>query len=113
MPAGRVWAALRDQAVLARAIPGCDRFEMTGSRAARFTVTNPLPIVGGTYHGQLSAADEWTAELMTISVNASGDRGTISSDLTLRLAPAHGEATLVTYDLSAVIDGPVAGAGAL
>jgi carbon monoxide dehydrogenase subunit G len=112
VPAQQLWAALHDPAVLARAIPGCERFEVTGPRTGELTVTTPLAAISGSYAGRVSVADQRPPDLLILSLNGGGERGTIRADLTVRLAPAEAGSTLVSYDASGVIDGVVAGVGA-
>jgi carbon monoxide dehydrogenase subunit G len=112
VPAQQLWAALHDPAVLARAIPGCERFEVTGPRTGELTVTTPLAAMSGSYAGRVSVADQRPPDLLILSLNGGGERGTIRADLTVRLAPAEAGSTLVSYDASGVIDGVVAGVGA-
>jgi uncharacterized protein len=112
VPAQQLWAALHDPAVLARAIPGCERFEVTGPRTGELTVTTPLPAISGSYAGRLSVAEQRRPDLLILSLTGGGERGTIRADLTVRLAPAQAGSTLVSYDASGVIDGVLAGVGA-
>ena len=111
-PAETVWAALHDQAVLARAVPGCEQLEVTGPGSGRFIVTTTLTAISGTYSGQLTASGQQAPSSVELTASASGDQGTVTADLTIRLTPTEGGATLVSYEANGVPDGAIAAVGA-
>jgi hypothetical protein len=111
-PAETVWSALHDRAVLVRAVPGCERLEVTGPGSGRFIVTTELAAISGTYSGQLTAAGEQRPSFAELAVSASGTQGTVTADLTLRLTPMQGGATLVSYEANGTADGAIAAVGA-
>ena len=111
-PAETVWAALHDRAVLVRAVPGCERLEVTGPGSGRFIVTTELAAISGTYSGQLTASGERPPSFVELAASASGEQGTVTADLTLRLTPTEGGATLVSYEANGVADGAIAAVGA-
>ncbi|MBI3979005.1 MAG: carbon monoxide dehydrogenase, partial [Chloroflexi bacterium] len=49
----RVWDLLLDPAVLARAIPGCDKFEPTGAEEFAAVLKIGVASVNGTYTGRV------------------------------------------------------------
>jgi len=134
-PAGTVLAALGDRDLLARAIPGCERLDVTGAGRCRLTVTTAIAAVSGTYAGEAAiierqapgpaggpaggadggpagGADGGPAGgLVVATVSAAGNRGSASAEITLRLAPAGEGATQVSYAVDATVSGPVAGIG--
>ncbi len=110
-PAAEVWAALRDPAVVARAIPGCDGFEVTAPRQARFTTTTTMNPVAGAYSGTLSIADQQPPSVIVATASAAGDRGGVKADITLRLTPDDNAGTLVSYEASGDVDGAIAAVG--
>ncbi len=110
-PVDAVWTALHDPDLLARTIPGCDRFEVTGAGAGQFSVTTAMTAVSGTYSGRLSIAEREEPGYVALTASGSGEQGEITADLTLRLAEASGGATLVSYEASGVVAGAVAGVG--
>ena len=110
-PAETVWAALHDQAVLARAVPGCERLEITGPGSGRFIVTTTMTAISGTYSGLLTASSQQEPSSVELTASASGDQGTVTVDLTIRLTPADGGATLVSYEANGVSSGAIAGVG--
>jgi uncharacterized protein len=124
-----VWDALHDAAVLARAIPGCEQFEVTGPGLAEFVATTALPAVGGTYAGKLTIVEQQRPGLLRLTASAAGDQGTITADVTVSLsdgaeaavsaprasgavsAPRASGATLVSYEVNGTVTGPVAAVG--
>lgn len=110
-PLQEVWAALRDQAVLSRAIPGCDRFEVAGPGRATFTATTAMPAISGTYSGTVSLTDGQPPTTMTVTVSIAGDHGNLTADVAVRLSPEDGGGTLVSYEGVAVADGAIEGVG--
>ncbi len=106
-----VWSVLRDPAVLGRAIPGCEWLEITGPGTARLSVRLAIAAVSGSYAGQLSVFREQYLEYIAFKASASGDQGTAAADITVRLTSAGEDATLVSYEASGLVSGPVAGVG--
>ncbi len=111
-PAGTVQAALRNPDLLARAIPGCERLDVTGAGRCQLTVTTAIAAVSGTYVGEAVVA-EWqeAAGLVVATVSAAGNRGAATAGITLRLEPAGEHGTQVSYEIDATVTGPVAGIG--
>ncbi|HYK34038.1 MAG TPA: SRPBCC domain-containing protein [Streptosporangiaceae bacterium] len=105
-----VWDALHETAVLARAIPGCERFEVTGPGLAEFVATTALPAIGGTYAGKLTIVEQQRPSLLRLTASATGDQGTITADVTVSLGDGAG-ATLVSYEANGTVTGPVAAVG--
>ncbi len=106
-----VWGALHDAATLARAIPGCEHFEVPGPGLGQFIATTALPAIGGTYAGKLTITEQQRPSLLRLTASATGDQGTITADVTLRLGEAAGATTLVRYEANGTVTGPVAGVG--
>jgi carbon monoxide dehydrogenase subunit G len=133
-----VWDALHAAAVLARAIPGCEQFEITGPGLAEFVATTVLPAIGGTYAGKLTIVEQQRPGLLRLTASAAGDHGTITADVTVSLGdgteagvsaarasgavsapPASGAVsaarasavTLVSYEANGTVTGPVAAVG--
>ncbi len=110
-PPQEVWAALHDQAVLARAVPGCERLESDGPGSGRFIVTTTMTAIGGTYSGQLTATGGQEPSSVELTASASGDQGEATADLVIRLTPTEGGATLVSYEANGAASGAIAGVG--
>lgn len=119
------WDALHDAAVLARAIPGCERFEVSGPGIGEFVATTALPAIGGTYAGKLAIAERQRPDLLRLTLSATGDQATVAADVTVRLGANPGEATpldppegegadattLVSYEANGTVTGPASAAG--
>lgn len=110
-PAEAVWAALRDRALLARAIPGCERLDAAGAGSYRLTVTTSIAAVAGTYAGEATVSERREPDLVVAQLSAAGSRGTVRAEITIRLAPASQGATQVSYDVDAEVAGAIAGVG--
>lgn len=109
-PPGRVWAALNDQDVLARTIPGCEQLAETGPDEYQMTVSAGVASIKGTYLGRVRISDRAEPTSYVLHASGSGGPGTVSADCTVRLA-AEGDGTTVTYDADAVVGGVIAGVG--
>jgi uncharacterized protein len=106
-----VWGALHDAAVLARAIPGCEQFEISGPGLGQFIATTALPAIGGTYAGKLTVAEQQRPSLLKLTVSATGEQGTMTADVTLRLSDTADATTLVSYEANGTVAGSIAGVG--
>lgn len=121
-----VWIALHDAAVLARAIPGCEHFEVSGPGLGQFIATTALPAIGGTYAGKLTIAEQQRPNLLRLTASVTGDQGTMTADVTLRLSdtaeastaggsggpPPQDSTVVVSYEANGTVTGPIAGVGA-
>ena len=112
-PPEAVWAALADRDVLVRAIPGIERLEVSGSGRLEFTITAAIAAVSGTYAGDAAVRQADPPSVLRLHISAAGARGTISADVVVRLAPAAGAATEVSYEADAEVAGPIARIGQL
>ena len=110
-PAGRVWTALTDPAVLVAAIPGCERLERTGPGAYRFTVAAKVASVDGIYAGEVCLTQQQEPSSFALTVRSAGAPGTVSSLVQVRLADTAEGTTEVSYDAEAEIGGLIAGVG--
>jgi carbon monoxide dehydrogenase subunit G len=113
-PVEAVWAALADPAVLRRAIPGCERLDVTGPGRCELTVATTIAAVAGTYSGEAEIRERHgPGLLLAAKVSAAGGRGSIGADVTVRLSPAGDGATELGYEIEAQVDGAIAGVGQL
>jgi uncharacterized protein len=110
-PAGRVWDALNDPAVLVATIPGCERLEPTGPDSYRMTVTAGVASVRGTYSGEIALSDQHQPSSFLMVASGSGGPGTVSTSVRVTLADTTDGYTDVSYDADAVIGGMLAGVG--
>lgn len=108
---GEVWAALSDPAVLAAAIPGCERLEVTAPGSCRLTVTAGLASTRGTYAGELLLTERQQPTSFRLTATAAGAPGTLTASALVQLAADANGGTEITYDADAVPGGPIAGVG--
>jgi carbon monoxide dehydrogenase subunit G len=110
--AGReaVWQALMNPEILARALPGCEKFEMNpdGSYSAQMKVG--VAAIKGTYQGRVEILDPVPNELFRLKVEGKGTGGFLNGVGTLTLA-ADGEGTLIRYAGEAHVGGLIASVG--
>jgi carbon monoxide dehydrogenase subunit G len=109
-PAGRVWTALTDPAVLVVAIPGCGQLDRAGPDRYRFAVQAKVGSIEGSYTGEISASQRQEPSSFVLTVSGAGAPGTVSASVQVRLAETGGT-TELSYDADAVIGGLIAGVG--
>jgi len=107
-----VWDRLHDADVLARAIPGCEHFEVSGPGLVQFIATTALPAISGTYSVKLTIIEQQRPSLLRLTAAATGDQGTVTADVTVRLSHTATATTLVNYEANGTVTGPVAAIGA-
>jgi carbon monoxide dehydrogenase subunit G len=110
-PAGRVWDALNDPAVLVSTIPGCERLEATGPDSYRMTVTAGVASVRGTYSGEIALSERHEPDSFLMVASGSGGPGTVSTNVRVTLSATTEGFTELSYDADAVIGGMLAGVG--
>jgi carbon monoxide dehydrogenase subunit G len=109
-PIERVWEALRDPAVLARSIPGCEQLEAVGPGAYLMTVTAGVASTKGTYSGTVRVHDSTPPSSFAMSASGTGAPGTIGTDMQVRLSEVDGS-TVLTYEADAAVGGMIGGVG--
>ena len=109
-PVERVWAALRDPAVLVATIPGCERLVATGPDSYDMTVTAGVASIKGSYAGTVSLTDLPEPNTFLMKASGAGVPGTVSADVRVSLTEA-GEGTRLNYDADAAIGGVIGGVG--
>ncbi len=111
-PVDRVWAALRDPAVLVATIPGCERLVATGPDSYDMTVTAGVASIKGSYAGSVSLTELPEPNTFLMKASGAGGPGTVSADVTVTLeADDSGQGTRLHYDADAVIGGVIGGVG--
>jgi uncharacterized protein len=106
----RVFAALGDPAVLARAVPGCRELVDRGGGVYDLTIEAGVGSIRGSYAGRVNVAEARAGELYAASLSASGSPGTVEADLRAELR-AEDSGTRVDYTMDAQLAGPIAGVG--
>lgn len=110
-PVDKVWEAILDPAVLARCIPGCEALSTVGEDRYAMSVTAGVAAIKGTYAGEVSLADKVAPRSLTMKASGAGAPGTIDADVKVRLAPAVGGGTDLSYDADASVGGAIGGVG--
>ena len=75
------------------------------------SVTAGVAAIKGTYAGEVSLADLVAPHSLTMKASGAGAPGTIDADVKVRLAPAAGGGTELTYDADASVGGAIGGVG--
>lgn len=109
-PREKVWEALNDPAVLARAIPGCESLEAIGPDAYRVRVTAGVASIKGTYEGEAAMIDPDPPRSCTIKGSGGGAPGTVSGQCRVTLEEKDG-VTVINYDADGVVGGVIGGVG--
>lgn len=110
-PRERVYAALRDPAVLARTIPGCQTLEPVGPDAYRLTISAGVAAIRGTYSGSVALSDPEPPSSFVLRAQGQGAPGTVDVTVRVLLSEDGGTATRVEYDADATVGGMVGGVG--
>src|SRR4051794_18117278 len=109
-PLPDVWKALRDPAVLARTIPGCERLDEVGPDTYAMTIRAGVASIKGTYAGQVALSDPEPPHAFTLRARGQGAPGTVDATVRVRLSEADG-GTRVDYDADATVGGMIGGVG--
>jgi carbon monoxide dehydrogenase subunit G len=110
-PAGRVWAALTDPAVLVATIPGCEQFEPAGQDTYRFTVAAGIASIQASYTGMVSLSQQQEPSSFVLTASGAGAPGSVTTCVQIRLADIADGTTELSYDADAVIGGLIASVG--
>jgi uncharacterized protein len=106
-----VWAALGDPRVLILAVPGLDQIDFAGDGTCRFMLTATIAAVSGSYAGEASVAGRPEPGVRVLRVSATGVKGKVAADVTIRLAATANGETELSYAADAEVEGAIAGIG--
>lgn len=109
-PRETVWEALQDPAVLARTLPGCEAFEVTGPDAYAATLNAGVASVKGTYRGQVRLVDKQAPASYRLCAEGAGAPGTVRADAFVTLEE-DGNTTIIRYEADAIVGGMIGGVG--
>ncbi|MFI6522568.1 carbon monoxide dehydrogenase subunit G [Spirillospora sp. NPDC050679] len=109
-PRARVWDALQDPAVLARAIPGCRSLRPAGPDSYDMSVSAGVASIQGTYSGRVDLGDFDPPHGFTLRARGQGAPGSVDATVRVRLSE-DGDGTRVDYEADAVVGGMVGGVG--
>jgi uncharacterized protein len=106
----KVWERLLDPQVLARSLPGCEKFEANpdGSYAAEMRIG--VAAIKGTYKGRVEILDAVPPDHFRLKIEGKGTGGFLTGEGTLTLV-ADGAATWINYAGEAQVGGLVASVG--
>ena len=106
----RTYELMRDPAVLARAIPGCEALERTGDNEYRMKMKMMLASFSGAFEGKVRLTDAVPPTSFRMVVEGSGKIGFMKGEGMLTLTAKDG-GTEVAYDGDAQIGGTMAAVG--
>jgi hypothetical protein len=106
----RTYELMRDPAVLARAIPGCEALERTGDNEYRMKMKMMLASFSGAFEGKVRLTDAVPPTSFRMVVEGSGKIGFMKGEGVLTLTAKDG-GTEVAYDGDAQIGGTMAAVG--
>jgi len=110
VPPERVFDALGDPAILARAVPGCRELTDRGDGVYDLAIDAGVGAVRGRYAGAVTIGDRRPHELYEAVLEASGTPGAVRAKMRAELAGRNG-GTAIDYSMDATLSGPIAGVG--
>jgi carbon monoxide dehydrogenase subunit G len=112
LPQETVWRALNDPEILRQSIPGCESFEKVGDNQYRATVASRIGPVQARFNGNVRITDINAPNGYTLSGEGSGGAaGSAKGAAQVRLEPAGGGATRLSWTADAQISGKLAQIG--
>jgi uncharacterized protein len=109
-PRDRVWDVLLEPEVLARVMPGVEKFEEVGPEKYAVAMKLGVPAVRGTYTGSVQILDKKKPDSYRLRGEGKGTPGWAKGEVLMTLA-AEGAGTRVTANGQAQIGGTIAGVG--
>jgi carbon monoxide dehydrogenase subunit G len=108
----RTWEALNDTSILKQCIPGCDSLEPVGENQFRLTLTQRIGPVSARFKALMTLQDVAAPRAYTMVFEGQGGvAGFAKGQASVTLSP-EGEATLLSYEVKAMIGGKLAQLGA-
>ena len=109
-PRQKVWEAFLDPETLRKAIPGCEKLELTGNDEYKATLKIGVAAVKGTFEGKVRLLEKKPPESYRLAAEGSGGPGFVRADTLITLTDADG-GTRVSYSADVQIGGLIAGVG--
>jgi uncharacterized protein len=109
-PRDRVWDALLDPGVLARVMPGVEKFEEVGPEKYAVAMKLGVPAVRGSYTGSVEIVDKHPPESYRLRGEGKGGPGWAKGEVLFTLV-VEGDGTRVVANGQAQIGGTIAGVG--
>jgi len=115
VPREAIWDCLFDPARLARALPGCQRFEPTGPNTYAVELRISLAVLTGRYQGTITVDEAVAPQYFTLRAEGSGPGGRVRGGgrFDLELLPTPADAGAVEVGCSLRYDGQVEFSGLL
>lgn len=105
-----VWKALLDPGVLARLIPGIEKFEQVGPDKYEVRAKLGLPSVKGIYSGVVEIFDKTEPSSYRLRGEGKGTQGWAKAEVLMTLSAVDG-GTKVSAQAQAAVGGTIAGVG--
>jgi hypothetical protein len=105
-----VWKALLDPGVLARLIPGIEKFEEIGPDKYEVTAKLGIPSVKGIYSGVVEIFDKTEPSSYKLSGQVKSTQGWVKGEVLMTLSAVDG-GTKVSAQAQAAVGGTIAGVG--
>lgn len=105
-----VWKFLMDPETLAKALPGCERFEADSAGGFRATLKVGLAAIKGTYQGRVEIFDRVPPERYRMKIEGQGTGGFIKGEGSITLRDSAG-GTELNYAGEAHVGGILAAVG--
>lgn len=109
-PRPRVYEFLTNPAVLARLLPGCEKFEPAGSDSFQVKMKLGLAGLSGSYEGRVQLSEARPPEHLRLGVSSRGAWGFADGEAALELTEAEGRTT-VRYAGELKVGGTIAAVG--
>jgi len=110
VPRDRVWSAFLDPAVLATAIPGCEKLESVGTDEYKAVMKVGVGPVKGTFDGKVRLFDQEPPQRYRMAIEGSGTPGFVRGEALMELSDVDG-GTRVKYDADVQVGGLIASVG--
>jgi uncharacterized protein len=109
-PRAAVWQTLQSPTVIARCMPGCEKFEEVGADEYEAVMRVGVGPIKGTYTGRIRLHDRAEPERYRMDVEGGGGPGHMKGTGLLELRD-EGGATTVVYEGDAAVTGKIASVG--
>jgi uncharacterized protein len=109
-PRDKVWAAFLDPAILAQALPGCEKLEAIGPNEYKATMKIGVAAIKGTFEGKVKLSDLEPPNRYRMAVEGSGGPGFVRGAAGMQLSDVDG-GTKVSYDADVQVGGLIASVG--
>lgn len=109
-PRERVWEVLLDPDVMARVLPGIEKFESLGDDKFAVVMKLGLPAVKGTYSGTVQIADQQLPSSYRLKGEGKGTGGWVKGEATMTLL-VEGPGTKIVAGGQAQVGGAIASLG--